>query len=129
MSAGFSVTDVNGTFVLLTGDNSGDTFSGTSGAVTANDAVAYYASCPTGFSPGSPRYLVYRPRLPDGYLAYEYRIVPQFSGGSDVLVSYSLNTTLTGGNFGNILTYRPRFLDVKLPGIGGRSRPVTDPAP
>jgi hypothetical protein len=129
VSAGFSVTDVNGTFVLLTGDNSGDTFSGTSGAVTANDAVAYYASCPTGFSPGSPRYLVYRPRLPDGYLAYEYRIVPQFSGGSDVLVSYSLNTTLTGGNFGNILTYRPRFLDVKLPGIGGRSRPVTDPAP
>ena len=135
VSAGFSVTDVNGTFVLLTGDNSGGAGGGTGGApahrrrFTANDAVAYYAGCPTGFSPGSPRYLVYRPQLPDGYLAYEYRIVPQFSGGSDVLVSYSLNTTLTGGNFGNILTYRPRFLDVKLPGIGGRSRPVTDPAP
>ena len=121
VSAGFSVTDVNGTFVLLTGD--------TSSAGTPNDAVAYYADCPTGFSPGSPRYLVYRPHLPDGYLAYEYRIVPQFSGGRDVLVSYSLNTTLIGGNFGNILTYRPRFLDVKLPGISGRSRPVTDPAP
>jgi hypothetical protein len=121
VSAGFSVTDVNGTFVLLTGDNSS--------AGTANDAVAYYADCPTGFSSGSPKYHVYQPRLPDGYLAYEYRIVPQFSAGSDVLVSYSLNTTFVGGNFGNILTYRPRFLDVKLPGIGGRSGAVTDPAP
>jgi hypothetical protein len=121
VSAGFSVTDVNGTFVLLTGDNSS--------ALTANDAVAYYAGCPTGFSPRSPEYLVYQPRLPDGYLAYEYRIVPQFSGGSEVLVSYSLNTLLSGGNFGNILIYRPRFLDVELPGTGGRSRAVTDPAP
>ena len=89
----------------------------------------FHASCPTGFSAGSPRYLVYRPQLSDGYLAYEYRIVPQFSGGSDVLVSYSLNTTLTGGNFGNILTYRPRFLDVRLPGIGGPAGTVTDPGP
>ena len=121
VSAGFSVTDVNGTFVLLTGD--------TANAVTASDAVAYYAGCPTGFSPGSPRYWVYRPHLPTGYLAYEYRIVPQFSGGSDVLVSYSLNTTVVGGNFGNIRIYRPRFLDVKLPAIGGHSRAVTDPAP
>ena len=46
-----------------------------------------------------------------------------------MLVSYSLNTTVVGGNFGNILTYRPHFLDVKLPGIGGRSGAVTDPAP
>jgi hypothetical protein len=121
VSAGFSVTDVNGTFVLLTGD--------TSSVSTASDAIAYYASCPTGFSPRSPRYWVYRPHLPHGYLAYEYRIVPQFSGGRDVLVSYSLNTTLAGGNFGNIATYRPHFLDVKLPAIGGPSRAVTGPAP
>jgi hypothetical protein len=121
VSAGFSVTDVNGTFVLLTGDNSSP--------LTANDAVAYYAGCPTGFAPGSPEYRVYQPHLPAGYLAYEYRIVPQFSGGSDVLVSYSLNTLLPGGNFGSTLTYRPRFLDVRLPGIPGPSRAVTDPAP
>ena len=70
-----------------------------------------------------------QPRLPSGYLAYEYRIVPQFSGGSDVLVSYSLSTTGAGGNFGSISLYRPRFLDVKLPAIGGPSRAVTDPAP
>lgn len=120
-SAGFSVTDVNGTYVLLTSDTSGD------GSV--DDAVAYYAQCPSGFSPGSPRYLVYQPRLPSGYLAYEYRIVPQFSSGSGVLVSYSLDTTVAGGNFGDITTYRPRFLDVKLPGIGGPAGSVTDPAP
>jgi hypothetical protein len=121
VSAGFSVTDVNGTLVLLTSDDSN--------AVTASDAIAYYADCPTGFSAGSPRYRVYQPSLPDGYLAYEYRIVPQLSGGSDVLVSYSLDTTVPGGNFGNTRIYRPRFLDVKLPGLAGPSRPVTDPAP
>jgi hypothetical protein len=121
VSAGFSVTDVNGTFVLLTGDNSS--------ASTANDAVAYYAACPTGFSSGSSWYWVYQPRLPTGYLAYEYRIVPQFSGGSDVLVSYSLSDTLAGGNFGSVATYRPHFLDVRLPAIRGRSRPVIDPGP
>ena len=121
VSAGFSVTDVNGTDVLLTGD-------GLSAAST-NNAVAYYARCPTGFSPASPRYLVYQPRLPGGYLAYEYRIVPQFSNGSDVLVSYSQNTTVLGGNYGDIATYRPHFLDVKLPGIGGPAGSVTQPAP
>jgi hypothetical protein len=121
VSAGFSVTNVNGTDVLLTGD--------TSSTAAANNAVAYYARCPTGFSPASPRYLVYQPRLPGGYLAYEYRIVPQFSGGSDVLVSYSQNTTVVGGNYGDIATYRPHFLDVNLPGLGGPAGTVTQPAP
>jgi hypothetical protein len=121
VSAGFSVTDVNGTYVLLTGD--------ASSAVSASNAVAYYARCPTGFAPASPRYLVYQPRLPGGYLAYEYRIVPQFSSGSEVLVSYSQDTTVLGGNYGDITTYRPRFLDVRLPGTGGPSGTVTDPAP
>ena len=120
-SAGLSVNHVKRTIVLLTGD--------TSTAVTASDAVAYYAGCPTGFLPQGRRYQVYQPRLPAGYLAYEYRIVPQFSGGSDVLISYSLNTTRVGGNFENIAIYRPRFLDVKLPDIGGRSRAVTHPVP
>jgi hypothetical protein len=121
VSAGFSVTDVDGTLVLLTSD--------TSSAVTANDAVAYYADCPTGFSADSPWYWVYRPRLPDGYLAYEYRIVPQFSHGSHVLVSYSLDITLPAGNLGNVAVYRPHFLDVRLPAIRGHSRAVTAPPP
>jgi hypothetical protein len=121
VSAGFSVTDVNGTDVLLTSDGSS--------AASASNAVAYYARCPTGFGPASPRYLVYQPRLQGGYLAYEYRIVPQFSSGSEVLVSYSVDTTVVGGNFRDITTYRPHFLDVKLPGIGGPAGGVTDPAP
>lgn len=119
VSAGFSVTDVNGTYVLLSSD--------TSSARTSNNAVAYYASCPTGFSPDSPRYRVYQPRLPGGYLTYEYRIVPQFSSGSNVLVSYSTNTIRPAENFGNVEIYRPRFLDVRLPGIEGPSGPVADP--
>ena len=121
VSAGFSVTDVNGTYVLLTSD--------TSSASTTGNAVAYYAGCPTGFAPGNPRYRVYQPRLPGGYLTYEYRIVPQFSRGSDVLVSYSTNTIRPAENFDDAAIYRPRFLDVKLPGIDGPSGPVTDPGP
>lgn len=121
VSAGFSVTDVNGTYVLVTSD--------TSSARTTNNAVAYYARCPTGFSPSSPRYRVYQPRLPRGYLTYEYRIVPQFSHGSNVLVSYSTNTISPSENFDNATIYRPRFLDVKLPGIGGPAGLVTGPGP
>lgn len=119
VSAGFSVTAVNGTYVLVTND--------TSSSGTSDDAVAYYAACPTGFSPRSPRYRVFRPVLPHGYLTYEYRIVPQYSHGSDVLVSYSTNTIRPGENYDNVTIYRPRFLDVRLPGIGGPSGPVTEP--
>jgi hypothetical protein len=121
VSAGFSVTDVSGTDVLLTSDMSG--------ASTPSDAVAYYAKCPAGFSPSSPRYLVYQPKLPGGYLAYEYRIVPQFSSGTRVLVSYSVDTTIPGGNFTDVGVYRPHFLDVSLSRIGGPARAVADPPP
>jgi hypothetical protein len=121
VSAGFSVTAVNGTYVLLTSD--------TTSRRTTDNAVAYYASCPTGFGPDSPRYSVYQPHLPGGYLTYEYRIVPQFSHGSDVLVSYSTNTIRTAENFSDATIYRPRFLDVHLPGIAGPASPVTEPGP
>jgi hypothetical protein len=119
-SAGFSVTDINGTYVLLTND--------TSSASSGNTAVAYYAKCPTGFSAASPKYLIYQSPLPEGYLAYEYRIVPQFSSGTNVLVSYSTNTTSPGSNFTDSSIYRPRFLDVSLPGIGGAAGFVTEPS-
>jgi hypothetical protein len=120
VSAGFSVTDVNGTYVLVTSD--------TSSARTTNNAVAYYAGCPTGFSRDSPRYRIYQPRLPHGLLTYEYRIVPQFSGGSNVLVTYSTNPIGPSENFNNVTIYRPRFLDVRLPGITGPSGPIADPS-
>ncbi len=115
VSAGFSVTPVDGQLVLLTGDMSG--------APPQNNAVAYYAGCPAGFSSGTPRYLVYQPRLPSGYLAYEYRIVPQYSHGASVLVSYSVSTTSLAGNFSAVSSYRPHFLDVQLPGLKPRPRP------
>jgi hypothetical protein len=124
VSAGFSVTDVNGTYVLLT--------SGTASSATVNDAVAYYARCPAGFSASSPEYSIYKPVVPYGYLVYEYRIVPQFSSGRDVLISYSTNTQRVDGsclneNFYNAAIYRPRFLAVSLPGIRGPAGSVTDP--
>ncbi len=121
VSAGFSVSRVDGTDVLLTNNaaSSDGAPPASPASATTNDAIAYYAACPTGFSPSSPAYLIYRPRLPVGYLAYEYRIVPQFSHGPDVLVSYSLNTTRPGGNYANVTIYRPHFLDVRLPGITG----------
>ncbi|HYK33658.1 MAG TPA: DUF5005 domain-containing protein [Streptosporangiaceae bacterium] len=120
-SEGFSVTDVNGTFVLLSNDP-------TSSAPM--DAVAHYANCPTGFSAASPSYTVFQPSSPFGYLTYEYRIVPQFSDGSNVLVSYSTDTlrqdeSCMAENYYNARIYRPRFLDIQLPAIGGPSGPVT----
>jgi Domain of unknown function (DUF5005) len=125
VSSGFSVTDVNGTYVLLTND--------TSSADTVSNAVAFYARCPAGFSPASPEYSIYRPALPYGYLAYEYRIVPQFSSGHDVLVSYSIDTLRVDGsclneNFYDAAIYRPHFLAVRLPGIRGPAGAITDPA-
>ncbi len=128
VSAGFSVTRVNGTDVLLTNNASSAGLPPASRAHgTTNDAIAYYARCPTGFSPSSPVYLIYRPRLPAGYLAYEYRIVPQFSHGPEVLVSYSLNTIHPASNYADVTVYRPHFLDVRLPGIPGPASPVTTP--
>ncbi|HEY1622192.1 MAG TPA: hypothetical protein VGG16_00180 [Streptosporangiaceae bacterium] len=129
VSAGFSVTDVDGTYVLLTSDSSGRD---SSGGGTSSDAVAYYARCPTGFSPSSPEYGIYEPRLPYGYIAYEYRIVPQFSSGRDVLVSYSTDTfrvdgSCLGESYYDAAVYRPRFLDVRLPGIRGRAGTIADP--
>jgi hypothetical protein len=121
VAAEFSVTDVNGTDVLMTSDGSDPS--------SPENAVAYYAQCPTGFSPSGPRYLVFQPHLPRSYLAYAYEVVPQFSSGSEVLVSYSIDTTRLGLNFSNVTIYRPRFLDVKLPAISGPSGSVTDPAP
>jgi hypothetical protein len=121
VSEGFSVTNVNGTFVLLSND-------GTS-AVNASAAIAHYASCPTGFAADGPAYTVYAPSLPYGYLAYEYRIVPQFSDGSDVLISYSTDTLRVDNSclyesYYNASIYRPRFLAVRLPHIRGPSGPV-----
>jgi hypothetical protein len=120
-SEGFSVTDVNGTFVLLSNDTT---------STTPMDAVVHYANCPTGFSAASPSYTVFQPSSPFGYLTYEYRILPQFSDGSDVLVSYSTDTlrqdeSCMAENYYNARIYRPRFLDVQLPAIGGPSGAVT----
>jgi len=122
-SSGFSVTNVAGTYVLLTNNSTG----------TYNNAVAYYASCPTGFSASSPEYQVYAPSVPNGYLTYEYRIVPQFSSGDYVLVSYSQDTervdgSCMGENYYNSSIYRPRFLDVTLPNVDTSGGSVTDPS-
>jgi hypothetical protein len=121
VSEGFSVTDVNGTYVLLSNDND-------SGSV--NNAVVHYASCPSGFDTSSTKYTIFEPDLPYGYLAYEYRIVPQFSSGSDVLISYSTDSERVDDscmyeNYYNARIYRPRFLEIRLPGIGGHSGSVT----
>jgi hypothetical protein len=121
VSEGFSVTDVNGTFVLLSNDND---------SATTNNAVVHYATCPSGFSTSSPAYTIYQPDVPYGYLTYEYRIVPQFSSGSDVLVSYSTDSLRVDDsclfeNYYNATIYRPRFLDVRLPGIGGPAGSIT----
>jgi uncharacterized repeat protein (TIGR01451 family) len=117
VSDGFSVTNVNGTFVLLTTDSS-------PGGITWS-AVAYYASSPDGFT-GAGKHVIYVPPEAPGMIHYEYRIHPQFSSGSHVLIGYSTNTlnidlACMGENNYDASIYRPRFLDVQLPGIAGPS--------
>lgn len=128
VSEGFSVDDVDGTDVLLSDNAASD---------DPDAAIAHYASCPTGFSTGGPAYTVFNPNLPDGQLAYEYRIVPQFSDGSNVLISYStdsfrVDNSCLGENYMNASIYRPRFFSVQLPNIAGPTglvRQATAPAP
>jgi hypothetical protein len=121
-SEGFSVTNVNGTYVLLTNDtnpNDGNPWS----------AVAYYASTPDGFA-NATYHFIYAPPLRSGLIAYEYRIHPEFSTGSKVLIGYSVNTlnmdlSCMSENTYDATIYRPHFIALQLPGIGGPVGTVT----
>jgi hypothetical protein len=92
-------------------------------------AAAYYASTPDGFVQASKR-TIYVPRSSSGIIRYEYRIHPQFSSGSHVLIGYSTNSlnidyACMPQNDYDARIYRPRFLDVQLPGIAGPSGALT----
>ncbi|MEV4576638.1 DUF5005 domain-containing protein [Nonomuraea jabiensis] len=118
VSNGFSVAKINGKFVLLTTD--------TSAGATTWSAVAYYADQPWEFSSTTPKNVLFAPQLPFGRVQYEYRIHPQFSNGSRVLVGYTPNTlridnACMGENDYDARVYRPRFLNVVLPGLSGSS--------
>jgi hypothetical protein len=122
VSDGFSVTKVNGTYVLLTNDTS-------PWGAGVWSAAAYYASTPDGFVQASKR-TIYVPRSSSGIIRYEYRIHPQFSSGSHVLIGYSTNSlnidyACMPQNDYDARIYRPRFLDVQLPGIAGPSGALT----
>jgi hypothetical protein len=121
VSDGFSVTNVNGTYVLLT--------TNTTPGNNPWQAVAYYASTPDGFDTASV-HPIYTPPLRNGLIAYEYRIHPQFSSGGTVLIGYSTNTlnmdlACMSESFYDASIYRPRFLAVRLPGIGGTAGSIT----
>ncbi|MFF5209177.1 DUF5005 domain-containing protein [Streptosporangium sp. NPDC000396] len=117
VSNGFSVTKINGKYVLLTNDSNGN---------QPWSAVAYYADQPWEFTSTLPKNTIYTPPAKPGQIQYEYRIHPQFSNGSRVLVGYSTNTlrldnACMGENDYDARIYRPRFLDVQLPGLPGSS--------
>jgi hypothetical protein len=121
VSDGFSVTDVNGTYVLLTTD--------TSPGSNPWSAVAYYALTPDGFTTPTA-HPIFAPQLPMGHIAYEYRIHPQFSSGKTVLIGYSVNTlnidpSCMTENYYDASIYRPRFFSAVLPGISGPTGGVT----
>jgi hypothetical protein len=115
VSDGFSVSKINGTYVLLTTD--------TRPGSNPWSAVAYYAFSPFGFA-NSSAHFIYAPPLRPGYIAYEFRIHSQFSSGRSVLIGYSENTlnidtSCMSENSYDASIYRPHFLAVQLPGIGG----------
>jgi hypothetical protein len=63
---------------------------------------------------------------------FKYRIVPQYSNGNTVVISYSEDTERVDGscmveNYYDSTIYLPRFLDVTLPGIPASGGAVVDP--
>jgi hypothetical protein len=131
VSDGFSVANINGVYVLVTADLS------RLGPNGPFPAVAYYAATPWGFSASSPKYTIYVPPQQSGIVQYEYRIQPQFSSGSHLLISYSTNTlnidsACMSQNQYDARIYRPRFVDVQLaniPGPSGQRTTINAPWP
>jgi fibronectin type 3 domain-containing protein len=109
VGTGFSVKYLNGQYVLVTMDTD---------LPFSSNIFGYFASSPTG--PFENQTLLYTaPEANSSTIVYEARLHPEQScgGGADsFVVSYNVNTLTPGGNNSDATIYRPRFIDVTLPG-------------
>jgi fibronectin type 3 domain-containing protein len=117
---GFSVEYRNGQYVLVTMD-SDQPFS--------RDLFAYFATTPTG--PFVRQTLLYRaPEANTTQIVYDARLHPeQTCNGSNLVISYNVNSLTDGDNYADAHIYRPRFIVATLPGAPDVSRlpdPPTD---
>lgn len=126
---GFSVSYLNGRYVMLTQELAGG---------LGGDVVSYYASTPQGFN-GSQRSRLYStPETTQSYsrITYEYRIVEHLSSGNQIVVSYNVNSFNMDGacaseTYWSAPLYRPRFKTLTLPATatGGADVLPTTPEP
>ncbi|WP_181770752.1 DUF5005 domain-containing protein [Amycolatopsis pittospori] len=101
----FSVTRVDGEYVLVTMDTS----PGFSPVM-----LAYTASSPTGPF-GKPRVLYRAPEASARLIVYDATAHPQLSAPGKLVVSYNVNSLDHGDNIADARIYRPRFLEVTWP--------------
>lgn len=117
---GFSVKYLNGRYVLVTID-SDRTFS--------RSVFAYFASAPTGPF-GQQTWLYDAPEATGSRIAYDARMHPEQScNGSNIVISYNVNSLDNAENYADVRIYRPRFIVATLPGAPDVSRlpgPPTD---
>ncbi|MFK4243428.1 fibronectin type III domain-containing protein [Micromonospora chokoriensis] len=113
VGAGFGMQKVGGTYVLVTQENN-LTFSA--------DFVAYTASSPTGpFAGPLPLFTAPEPATIPGSIVYDSRVHPELARAGKLLVSYNVNSLVADAVYGDVSTYRPRFVEVDWP------RPTPDP--
>ncbi|MFG2004157.1 DUF5005 domain-containing protein [Spirillospora sp. NPDC048911] len=113
VAEGFSVTNHNGQYVLLT--------QGLEGRLGGN-MIAYHSSTPEGFTAAnrSVLHMTAETTTDWGDWTYEYRVVPHLTNGRTVVVSYNLNSQYRDGacmnrNYYTASVYRPRFIQFTLP--------------
>ncbi|MCW6006450.1 fibronectin type III domain-containing protein [Micromonospora sp. CPCC 205371] len=103
---GFSVKYLNGRYVLVTID-SDRTFS--------RSVFAYFADKPTGPF-GRQTWLYDAPEATGSRIAYDARLHPEQScNGSNIVISYNVNSLDNAENYADARIYRPRFIVATLP--------------
>lgn len=106
VDTGYSVVRVDGVYVLVTRSTTPSAFS---------DAIDAYFSCsPVG--PFVDRVVLYRaPQALGGAFVYDAVAQPGLGSGDRIVIGYSVDPANTAVLFSNVRTYRPRYLEVRLP--------------
>ena len=103
---GFSVKYLNGKFVLVTIDTD---------IPFSSNIFAYFSSSPAG--PFTNQTLLYTaPEANSSTIVYGARLHPEQNCGSGFVVSYNVNSLTPGEDYDDVSIYRPRFIEVTLPG-------------
>jgi len=103
---GFSVRYIDGQYVLVTMDTD---------IPFSSNILAYFSKSPAG--PFTGQTLLYTAPLPaSNTIVYGAHLHPEQDCGTGIVVSYNVDSLSGLANYQNVSIYRPRFLEVHLPG-------------